>query len=97
VDLARYSKDEYKKTMGELVRYEDFVTEVSVTKQIRGGKLPARVYTIVIMEPDAINLEELEKMKKQQNVPQGAPPQPQPQKLQKVVPPQKEDIGTPRK
>jgi len=76
--LARYSKDEYKKTMGELVRYEDFVTEVSVTKQIRGGKLPARVYTIVIMEPDAINLQELEKMKKK-GVPEGAPPLPQPE------------------
>ena len=55
--------------MGELVQFEDYVTEVSVTKQIRGGKLPARVYTIVIMEPDAVNLKELEQMKKQQNAP----------------------------
>jgi len=86
VDLARYSKDEYKSTMGDLVKYEDFVTEVSVTKQIRGGKLPARVYTIVIMEPDAINLEELEKMKKQNQVPQGAPPAPKPVEKNSGVP-----------
>jgi len=66
VDIARYSKDEFKKTMGELVKYEEFVTELSVNKSIRGGKLPARVYTIVIMEPDAIDLKEIEKMKKQQ-------------------------------
>jgi len=82
VDLARYSKDEYKKTMGELVQFEDYVTEVSITKQIRGGKLPARVYTIVIMEPDAVNLKELENMKKVQNAPQK---------------PIKEEVGTPKK
>ncbi len=77
--------------MNELVTNEDFVTEVSVTKQIRGGKLPARVYTIVLMEPDAINLKELEKMKKQTSVPQGAPP------AQKPVVGPKEDTGVPRK
>jgi len=66
LDIARYSKDEFKKVMGELVKYEEFVTELSVNKSIRGGKLPARVYTIVIMEPDAIDLKEIEKMKKQQ-------------------------------
>ena len=51
--------------MGDLVKYEEFITELSETKQIRGGKLPVRVYTIIIMEPDAINLKELEQMKKQ--------------------------------
>ncbi len=75
--------------MGELVQFEDYVTEVSVTKQIRGGKLPARVYTIVIMEPEAVNLKELEQMKKQQNAPQNAQP--------KVVPSNKEEVGTPKK
>jgi len=75
--------------MGELVQFEDYVTEVSVTKQIRGGKLPARVYTIVIMEPDAVNLKELDQMKKQQNAPQNAQP--------KVVEAPKEEIGTPKK
>jgi len=71
VDIARYSKDEFKKTMGELVKYEEFVTELSVNKSIRGGKLPARIYTIVIMEPDAIDLKEIEKMKKQQQIKTG--------------------------
>jgi len=80
--------------MGELVQNEDFVTEVSVTKQIRGGKLPARIYTIIIMEPDAINLKELEKMKKQASVPQGAPPA---QKPSITVDGKKEEFGTPRK
>jgi len=70
VDIARYSKDEFKKIMGELVKYEEFVTELSVNKSIRGGKLPARVYTIVIMEPDAVDLKEIEKMKKLQMQPQ---------------------------
>jgi len=70
VDLARYSKDSYKELLADLVKYEDYVTEVSTTKQIRGGKLPARVYTVVIMEPDAVNLKEIEEMKKQQNKPQ---------------------------
>jgi len=69
MDIARYSKDEFKKVMGELVKYEEFVTELSVNKSIRGGKLPARVYTIVIMEPDAIDLKEIEKLKKQQKTP----------------------------
>jgi len=92
VDLARYSKDEYKKLLADLVQYEDFVTEVNVAKQIRGGKLPSRVYTVVIMEPDAINLKELDSMKKQQNAPPNAQP--------KVVVERKDDnkeIGTPKK
>jgi len=73
VDIARYSKDEFKKVMGELVKYEEFVTELSVSKSIRGGKLPARIYTIVIMEPDAIDLKEIEKMKKLQQTQQQKP------------------------
>ncbi len=95
MDIQRYSKDEYKKMMSELVQYEDFVTEVSVTKQIRGGKLPARVYTIVLMEPDAINLKELEAMKRKGNVPQGAPPATKPKAGDTVV--ASEDVGVPRK
>ena len=90
MDVQRYSKDEYKKMMSELVQYEDFVTEVSVTKQIRGGKLPARVYTIVLMEPDAINLKELEAMKRKGRVPEGAPPRDNP-----VT--KNEETGVPRK
>jgi len=85
VDLARYSKDSYKELLADLVKYEDYVTEVNVAKSIRGGKLPSRVYTVVIMEPDAVNLKEIEQMKKQQNQPipkQDAP---------------KETIGTPKK
>ena len=58
--------------MGDLAKYEDFVTEVSESKQLRGGKLPMRVYTIVIMEPDAVNLDELKKLKKEN------PPEPLP-------------------
>ncbi len=65
MDLQRYSKDTFKRTMGDLAKYEDFVTEVSESKQLRGGKLPMRVYTIVIMEPDAVNLDELKKLKKE--------------------------------
>jgi len=49
--------------MGDLVKYEEYVTEISETKQLRGGKLPARVYTIIIMEPDAISPEDIKKMK----------------------------------
>jgi len=66
VDIARYSKDEFKRVLAELVKYEEFVTELTVSKTIRGGKLPARVYNIIIMEPDAVNLKEIEKMKKDQ-------------------------------
>jgi len=57
--------------MGDLVKYEDYVTEISETKQLRGGKLPARVYTIIIMEPEAISPEDIKKMK-------TAPPPPKP-------------------
>jgi len=92
VDLTRYSKDSYKELLADLVKYEDFVTEVSTTKQIRGGKLPARVYTVVIMEPDAINLKEIEEMKKKQNAPQQRP--------KDIVTEQKpviEEVGTPKK
>jgi len=67
VDLARYSKDTFKRTLGDLAKYEDYVVEITETKQIRGGKLPARIYTIIIMDPDAVDLEELEKMKKLAN------------------------------
>lgn len=76
MDLGKYSKDTFKRTLGDLVKYEDYVVEVSETKQLRGGKLPARIYTIIIMEPDAVNLKELEKMKKQANQqgPQQMPP-----------------------
>ena len=74
VDLPKYSKDTYKRTMGDLVKYEDFVTEVTETKRLRGGNLPTRVYTITIMEPDAINLQELEKLKKQGMKPDGGAP-----------------------
>lgn len=69
--------------MGELVKYEEFVTEMSVNKSIRGGKLPARIYTIVIMEPDAIDLKEIEKMKKQQQ--------------QNMVVGKPQDVGVPKK
>lgn len=81
--------------LADLVKYEEFVTEVSVTKQIRGGKLPARVFTIVIMEPDAINLKELEAMKKQQNAPQ----QQGEKQLSKIVKEQIEigETGVPKK
>jgi len=56
--------------MGDLVKYEEYVTEISETKQLRGGKLPARVYTIIIMEPDAVSLDDIKQMKK------GPPPPP---------------------
>ena len=55
--------------MGDLVKYEEYVTEISETKQLRGGKLPARVYTIIIMEPDAITAEDIKKMKQQPQPP----------------------------
>jgi len=51
--------------MGDLVKFEEFVTEVTETKRLRGGNLPIRIYTITIMEPDAINIAELEKLKKE--------------------------------
>ena len=73
MDIARFSKDEFKKVLAELVKYEEFVTELNVTKTIKGGKLPARIYQIIIMEPDAVNLKEIEAMKKAQNAP---PPKP---------------------
>jgi len=73
VDLARYSKDTFKRTLGDLAKYEDYVVEISETKQIRGGKLPAIIYTIIIMDPNAVDLKELEKMKKQQG-PKMPPP-----------------------
>ena len=69
MDLQKYSKDTFKRVLGDLVKYEDFVTEVNETKQLRGGKLPARVYQIIIMEPDAVTLEDIEKMKKQAQAP----------------------------
>ena len=61
--------------MGDLVKYEEYVTEINETKQLRGGKLPARVYTIIIMEPDAISVDDLKKMKQA----------PQPPKVEKAV------------
>jgi len=64
VDLGRYSKDEYKRIMGELVKYEEFVTDVNVTKSIRGGKIPNRIYQIIIMDPDAVTEADLSKLKK---------------------------------
>ena len=73
MDLQKYSKDTFKRVLGDLVKYEDFVTEVNETKQLRGGKLPARVYQIIIMEPDAVSLEDIEKMKKQAAQPTQAP------------------------
>lgn len=64
--------------MGDLVKYEEYVTEVSETKQLRGGKLPARVYTIIIMEPDALSLDDIKKMKDAGKGPQAPPPKPLP-------------------
>ena len=63
MDLQKYSKDTFKRVLADLVKYEDYVTEVNETKQLRGGKLPARVYTIIIMEPDAVSLDDIKKMK----------------------------------
>jgi len=34
VDLARYSKDSYKELLADLVKYEDYVTEVNIAKTI---------------------------------------------------------------
>lgn len=50
--------------LGDLTKYEDFVVEVNETKRLQGGKLPQRIYTVIIMEPEAINLKELEQLKR---------------------------------
>jgi len=95
VDIPRYSKDKYKEMMGDLVKYEDYVTEVSVTKAIRGGKLPHRVYQVIIMEPDAMTLDEIKKMEqvKKANIPQ----QPVGPKKEKPSYDETPDVGVPKK
>jgi len=72
VDLQKYSKDTFKRVLGDLVKFEDYVTEVNESKQLRGGKLPARIYTIIIMEPDAMTPEDITKMKQQAQAPPPA-------------------------
>jgi len=75
LDLGRFSKDTFKRLLGDLTKNEDYVVEITETKQIRGGKLPAIIYTIIIMDPAAVDLKELEKMKKLANVQQQGPQQ----------------------
>jgi len=56
VDIGKYNVDQYKRLLGDLAKYEKFVQSFSDTKMVEGNKVPKRVYQIVILEPDAVDL-----------------------------------------
>ncbi len=51
--------------LGELAKYSEYVQSYNETKVVEGNKVPKRVYQIVILEPDAVDLEVIKQAKQQ--------------------------------
>ena len=49
--------------MGDLAKYSEYVQSYNETKVIEGNKVPKRVYQIVILEPDAVDLNVIKQAK----------------------------------
>ena len=65
MDIAKYNSDGYKRMLGELAKYSEYVQSYNETKVVEGNKVPKRVYQIVILEPDAVDLEVIKQAKQQ--------------------------------
>lgn len=86
MDIGKYNVDQYKRLLGDLAKYEKYVQSFSDTKMVEGNKVPKRVYQIVILEPDAVDLDAVKKAKDtviQQHIRDGE--QKEIDKLDKVV------------
>lgn len=57
MDIQKYNIDSYKRLLGDLAKYEEYVQSYNETKVVEGNKVPKRVYQVVILEPDAVDLE----------------------------------------
>jgi len=66
MDIAKYNSDGYKRMLGDLAKYSEYVQSYNETKVIEGNKVPKRVYQIVILEPEAVDLNVIKRAK--QNV-----------------------------
>ena len=49
--------------LGDLAKYNEYVQSYNETKVIEGNKVPKRVYQIVILEPDAVDLNVIKQAK----------------------------------
>jgi len=49
--------------MGDLAKYSEYVQSYNETKVVEGNKVPKRVYQIVILEPDAVDLNVIKQAK----------------------------------
>jgi len=63
VDIAKYNSDGYKRMLGDLAKYSEYVQSYNETKVVEGNKVPKRVYQVVILEPDAVDLNVIKQAK----------------------------------
>ena len=63
MDIAKYNSDGYKRMLGDLAKYSEYVQSYNETKVVEGNKVPKRVYQIVILEPEAVDLNVIKQAK----------------------------------
>jgi len=63
VDIAKYNSDGYKRMLGDLAKYSEYVQSYNETKVVEGNKVPKRVYQVVILEPEAVDLNVIKQAK----------------------------------
>ncbi len=49
--------------LGDLAKYSEYVQSYNETKVVEGNKVPKRVYQVVILEPDAVDLNVIKQAK----------------------------------
>jgi len=49
--------------LGDLAKYSEYVQSYNETKVVEGNKVPKRVYQVVILEPEAVDLKVIKQAK----------------------------------
>lgn len=74
MDIPKYNSDGYNKLLADLAKNYEYVQSYNETKVVEGNKVPKRVYQIVILEPDAVDLDVIKQAKAaavQEHIKQG--------------------------
>jgi len=63
VDIPKYNADGYKRLLADLAKNYEYVQSYNETRVVEGNKVPKRVYQVVILEPDAVDLDVIKQAK----------------------------------